>query len=348
MFPRFHCFVGGLLVAVAVLSVHSATHAQIVDFEDFTGDVPGDSALPPESFYNGSEYVSPDHNGGKPFVSGGVTFNNYNSDLYAPTYYYWDNFAYSNMTDTTTPGPESQYSPYPGVGSRGSATFAIGFDGGAGALLTLPEGYSPVSVQLTNTTYTALVMLQGNGYARAFHNGDMLSVFITGRDANGQPISGMSPVQFNLADYVNSAGAIVDQWTNVNLTSLAGARELWFSLTSTDSSEFEGITYPNTPTYFALDDLSITSQTADVTGDGVVDIQDIGAMSNHWLQAGPVGDANGDGIVDIQDIGLASNHWLAGYGSGASVTTPVPEPTTGMLVALGMASLLTARRFRKR
>lgn len=338
--PRFAACV---LIAIVAIISQRVSHAQIVDLEDLP--------LDPDSFYNGSEFVD---QGGKPFESGGVTFNNYFSNQFG--FDYWDNFAYSNMTDGATPGEGNQYSAYAGGGSRGSSNYAVGFDGGVGAVLSLPDGYNPVSLQLTNTTYAALAMKNGYGVAHAFggadgNTPDWFLVTISGLDANGQAIPGMSPVPFYLADYRfanNSLDYIVNQWKNVNLTSLAGARELMFTVTSSDVSVFGGIAFPNTPTYFALDDLSITRQTADVTGDGVVDIQDVTKMANNWLQPGPVGDANGDGVVDIQDVTLAANHWLAGSpGQGASIQTLVPEPAAWLLAIVGLALLPLVRRAKR-
>lgn len=322
---------GCLLVVVVAILSQATARAQIVDLEDLP--------LDPESFYNGSAYVD---QGGQAFQSGPVTFNNYFSNAFG--FDYWDNFAYSNTTNTTTPGEGNQYSAITGIGSRGSANYAVGFDGGGSAVL-LPAGVSPVSVQLTNTTYTALAVKNGYGVAHAFggttgNTPDWLLVTISGRDANGQAIPGMPSVPFYLADYRfgdNSQDYVVDTWKNVNLTSLAGARELVFSVTTSDVSIFDGVAYPNTPTYFALDDLSVTSQAGDVTGDGVVDIQDITRMANSWLKPGPVADANGDGIVDIQDVTVAANHWLAGAGGGASALTPVAEPAAGVLAVVGLA-----------
>lgn len=93
----------------------------------------------------------------------------------------------------------------------------------------------------------------------------------------------------------------------------------------------------------------------DVNNDGVVDIQDVGLVSNHWLQAAPSGDnkylpqgdGNYDRIVDIQDIGLIANHWLQTAGSldaGAATPTPVPEPATLTLSLISVALALGLAR----
>jgi PEP-CTERM motif len=63
-------------------------------------------------------------------------------------------------------------------------------------------------------------------------------------------------------------------------------------------------------------------------------------VASHWLQHGIAGDVNGDGIINAQDIAEIASNWLktdSGSGSAAGNTAGVPEPSTGMLAALGVA-----------
>lgn len=80
----------------------------------------------------------------------------------------------------------------------------------------------------------------------------------------------------------------------------------------------------------------------DVNRDGVVNIFDINLVSSHWGESGPAGDANGDMIVDIFDINLISRNWTP-TGAVASAT-PVPEPTTAVLMMLTAAGWCLLRR----
>ncbi|MBI2823807.1 MAG: DUF4465 domain-containing protein [Planctomycetia bacterium] len=293
----------------------------IVDFEDLT--------LPPESFYNGSD------NAGQ-FQSGGATFNNSFTD-FGGGFTAWEGFAYSNVTDNTTPGFGNQYSAYPGSGSRGSANYGVGFTNTfvlEAPIVALPAGIHPISLRVTNDTYAALSMRDGDSFAKKFggptgNDPDWFKLSITGRDAAHQPIA---TVDFYLADYrfANSAlDYVVGDWRNVNLASLYDARELVFALSSTDNGTF-GM---NTPAYFALDDLSLAKFRGDVNDSGLVDISDINAIAANWLQAGPVADANGDGLVDISDVQTVAANWLAGSGADAAV----PEPGTGGLALAALA-----------
>jgi hypothetical protein len=89
---------------------------------------------------------------------------------------------------------------------------------------------------------------------------------------------------------------------------------------------------------------TFTVLTGDVTGDSLVDIQDITKIANNWLQPSPAADANGDGIVDIQDITLVANNWLHSAANAPPAEPPaqtlvVPEPATWALLLTGAASL---------
>mgnify|MGYP000970552371 CR=1 FL=1 len=214
--------------------------ATVVDFEDL--------AIPPQSAVNNTlGFVSR----GAQFVN---TFTDFGNGLTA-----WSGFALSNKTDAVTPGFANQYSAYhtPGGGGDQSPNYAIGywsdFDP---AIITLPVGAHPLSLRVTNSTYTALSMQNGDAFARKFGGDtgadpDFLLLKITGLDDQGQPIG---VVDFYLADYRAADSRldyIVNQWTTIDLISLAAARRLSFSLDSSDRGVF-GI---NTPTYFAIDNL---------------------------------------------------------------------------------------------
>ena len=233
--------------AVAVLNAVDPTKL-VVDFEEVG------ASLSPNSFYNGSD-------GAGGFQAGPLEFNN---DYYAD-YGSWTGWAYSNTTDTTTTGFENQYSDFAGGGAEGSPTYAVSFYDGSGATapprISLPANsqLSFDSLQVTNTTYAAMSMLNGDSFAKRFggqsgDDPDFLLLTITGKDASGASIG---EVDFYLADYRfadNSLDYIVDQWTTIDLSSISDAAALEFSLDSSDVGAF-GI---NTPTFFAADNLQLT------------------------------------------------------------------------------------------
>ncbi|UCF00518.1 MAG: DUF4465 domain-containing protein [Planctomycetota bacterium] len=214
----------------------SACAAIVSDFEDLS--------LGPESYWNGS-----DESGG--FQSGSAYYhNNYDS-----TFGSWDGFAYSNITDTTTSGMDSQYNAIVGAGQGGSSNYAIGYVGWAEPpTVTLDTAGALDSLYVTNNNYAYYSMLYGDAYAKKFGGAsgddeDWFLVTITGKDVGGDVTDS---VVFYLADYRfadNELDYIVDTWQSIDLTSLGVVKSLEFTLSSSDVGEF-GM---NTPAYFAAD-----------------------------------------------------------------------------------------------
>ena len=211
------------------------------DFENF--------GLATGEFLNGS-----DGSGG--FSSGNVFLpNNYNDEFGS-----WSGWAISAATDAETPGFTNQYSAYTGGGYEGSTAYAVAFAGGTGSLVEL-EGDAGSGVveglYVTNSTYAALSMLNGDMFAKKFggETGDDPDYFLltVKKYLNGELST--DSVDFYLADYRfedNSQDYIVDEWTYLDLSSLGNADSLLFTLSSTDNGQF-GM---NTPAYFCIDNLT--------------------------------------------------------------------------------------------
>jgi hypothetical protein len=227
--------------------------AATVDFEEFGGP-PWD--LGPESYWNGS-----DGSGG--FNSEGAFFNNTYTD-YGGGFYAWYGWSVSNMTDTTTPGYENQYSANTGQGADGSEFYAVAYVSEPGdAHVELPAGQLPESMMVTNTTYATLSMLYGDDFTEPFggptgDDPDWFLLTVTGLDNQDQIVG---TVDFYLADYRFDESAddyIVAEWTSVDLAGLSGAATLSFGLSSSDVGPY-GM---NTPAYFAMDNLVFTPEPA--------------------------------------------------------------------------------------
>ncbi len=192
------------------------------------------------------------------FTSETLDFNNSNESSFGA----WTGWAYSNVTDNTTEGFTNQFGVFAGGGASGSATFGLGFVdvNGDSALPTITRQQSDLrnidSIKVTNSTYAALSMINGDQFAKKFggasgNDPDFLLLKIDGKDAAGTSIG---TVDFYLADYRfndNTLDYVVDQWIDVDLSSIATARTIEFSITSSDVGSF-GI---NTPAYFAIDDI---------------------------------------------------------------------------------------------
>ena len=227
-----------LAAAIFFAPLCRSAFGNVSDFSDLT--------LNPNSYVNNTT-----------FASHGISFNN----SYDATYGSWSGFSYSNVADSATPGFGNQYASYPGGGVRGAGgIYAVAYPT---STINLPAGQHPVSVDLTNTTYAALSMKNGDTFAKKFggSTGDDPDYFdvtltgYTGADATG---SVTHAVTFYLADYRfadHSKDYIVSQWTPVDLTSLGdNTTSIDLSFASSDIGTY-GI---NTPTYVALSDLTTT------------------------------------------------------------------------------------------
>ncbi|AEA42026.1 DUF4465 domain-containing protein [Fluviicola taffensis] len=228
-----------MLLAVSVFCIQYTQAQTVVTFDDLT--------LATNTHWNGS-----DQSGG--FTSGGVHFENTYSGYWA------GGFIYSNTTDVTTGTYLNDFSAYAGTGANGSSNYAVNYGG------NLDFGTEKVltSIQLTNTTFAGLVMLNGNQFSKVFGsingpdgnpdgtNGeDWFRLLIIGKDAQSAVTD---TVIFYLADYRfanNTQDYIVNTWETVDLTPLGEVQFLEFELQSSDEGGF-GI---NTPAYFALDNL---------------------------------------------------------------------------------------------
>jgi hypothetical protein len=240
------------MIASLGVFVASASQAQVIDLEDL-------SLAGPNTFFNGSANVVPPATvSTTPFVSRSATFNNRYDTSFGGT---WSGWAYSNVVDTTTSGFGNQYASFAGGGDN-SPQYAVAFQDfftPVTPAIDLPLGTRPTSVRITNTTYAAISMRDGDSFAKKFggvtgNDPDFFRLNISGYDALNA-LTGT--VEFFLADYRftnNALDYIVSQWTTVDLSPLSNAVRMTFSLDSTDNGAF-GM---NTPAYFALDNLSLT------------------------------------------------------------------------------------------
>lgn len=223
-----------LFLFVSLAAASAPSFANTIDFDDF--------ALDGSGVYNGSDLA-----GG--FTIDGKTFSN-NYTEYFPGCC-WDGFAVSNHGDTTTMGFGNQYSSITGGGYGGGGQFGMIYTDSAN--ITLASAETMQGTYLTNGTYPALSMQNGDGFAKQFGgvsglDEDWFNITIEGLLAGGSTGS----VTFYLADYRSANPLddyIVTDWTYVDLSSLGLVDELQFSFDSSDVGEF-GL---NTPTYAAID-----------------------------------------------------------------------------------------------
>lgn len=234
-----------------------AVNAQIItDFES--------TILTPNTYNNGAD------------LSGGFTYNVnptspsdsvHFSNYYDTTYNFNTGFSISNITNNTTPGFTNQYSAITGSGYN-SSNYAVFYPDGEITLVNGPFFRVLHSVEITNTTYAALSMMNGDGVGKKFGdstnalgqvdgtNGeDYFILKIYGRMFNGDTTGTVEVVLADFRFANDSLDYIVQDWINVDLFPLnnpTGSVEfISFAFESSDIGTF-GI---NTPTYFAMDDL---------------------------------------------------------------------------------------------
>ena len=243
--------VAGILASASIVT---AT-ASVIDFDDLT--------VPLSGYENGEHLTGA-------FTSRGAGFNNFYDETFGP---YFEGFAYSMKGDTTTAGYLNQYSVFTGGGSDANGVavpgnvFGVGFVGFTVPAISLaPDQSRPLSLRVTNTTYAALSMTNGDGFSKKFgglsgNDPDFFKMTVSALDASDALIG---TLEVYLADFRfanNSLDYILRDWTEVDLTSFGdGVNELRFTLASSDNGQF-GI---NTPAYFAIDNVAAVPEPGSV------------------------------------------------------------------------------------
>jgi hypothetical protein len=275
-----------LLLFVLAFAARSV-RAEVVDFNDVA--LPNTQQILPGpvtgQYYNGpttnavpgmDAYGDPTLNGTFGSGSPAVQFSN----SYVPSFGSWSGFAVSNVNDTTDPGIANQYAAITGVGAgtgvggkpdnygvaygyldqTANAIQSFNFDPTNPTQLAmlphfqLPAGSSISSMQVTNTTYSALSMEFGDTFAKQFGPGDFFKLTAYGTDAAGHVLSATPSIY--LANFLTgNGGGIVTSWENFNLSALSGAKTVYFNLSSSDVGQF-GM---NTPGTFAFDNIVLNS-----------------------------------------------------------------------------------------
>lgn len=109
--------------------------------------------------------------------------------------------------------------------------------------------HEAVGVYLSLNSYTYYTVAEGDGFARAFTDGDSYTITIHGVDATENERT----VDVRLASYDNGDFTATRGWKYVDLTPLGAVNTIWFSTKSTDSGTYGD----NTPSYFCLDKLMV-------------------------------------------------------------------------------------------
>lgn len=180
------------------------------------------------------------------FSGGGIAISNYGNGML-------NGADYTRQLEVFN--PELDGAGRKGCGHNGSDNFAIVYDAGAyaslAAMLLMSDKTPRVieSVFVTNTCYTLNTLINGNDYAAAMANTGFFKVTAVGFDGGSEAAS--ATADFYLAKNIS----FVTGWTEWDLSKLGPVAEVVFTISG--SPEQYGDWGINTPTYFALDDVSV-------------------------------------------------------------------------------------------
>jgi hypothetical protein len=204
--------------------------------------------LPEIGYWNGSDQSV--YNQGY-FGDENIHFPN----TYIQDWQYWENFAFSNWIDNTTQGYDNQWSNFTGGAASGNI-FGLAYipNDWQNSYQTIPihidfsQNVNIESIKITNSTYTALTIINGGGASTPFTTDDYYKIIIYG-EINGEYTDSL---ELMLADFINGNNSVIDEWIEIDLSSIGEISSLYFDVRSSDVGDY-GI---NTPTYFCLDDIS--------------------------------------------------------------------------------------------
>ena len=187
----------------------------------------------------------------------------------------WEGWAISSITDNETPGFDNQFSAIPGMGNADSPTYAVSFNFGQN-IMQINNGPQVVEgLYITNSTFAFLSMRDGDTIAKRFGGatGDDPDFFVVNIEGfrDGEAVDTM--IEFFLADFRfedNAQDFILDEWTFLDLSAFGEVDSLGFTLNSSDVGQF-GL---NTPAYFCIDDIQLSSATTTST----VDIDEVASI----------------------------------------------------------------------
>ncbi len=227
-----------------LLGVSVVANCQITtNFESFGVE----DMSPLEQAANGFAFISPE---------GLALYNNYDAG-----YMFWTGWSISADKDTTTPGFTNENSSIVGSGNEGSQSYATCYAFTPSSIAVRETSTQPIffkGLYISNSTYAALSMRDGDGFAKKFGgedgtDPDFFSVTIDGY-VQGNVVA---TTEHFLADYRSddsSQDYIQNDWEFVDLSVFS--QNFVDSLTFTLNSSDVGMFGMNTPAYFCIDDVS--------------------------------------------------------------------------------------------
>ena len=167
---------------------------------------------------------------------------------------YWHGFTISKVAADTL----NQFACTAKGGLKGIGTpFAVAYfsewetaaAGMSNTNIMFDNEYYPAEVSICQSTYTLEGIVNGIAQAHKFTDKDTLALLISGLDTNYEEVN-------TITYYLAVDGKYNQNWDKVDLSSIGLCWGISFRMTSTDKGQW-GI---NTPTYFALDGLTISTE----------------------------------------------------------------------------------------
>ena len=179
-------------------------------------------------------------------ISKGFTFEN------SYLGYFSNGFAVSSIVNEDTEGYGNMYATYAGSGASSSKNYLLATNN---AGVKLPSTAQLVSMEITNSTYAALSMKNGDSFAKKFSgkDKDFFKVWVKGY-ASGKVKDSLEVYLANFQFTDTTQNFIQKEWKTIDLSKFVAIDSLSFKLESTDVGQW-GM---NTPGYFTVDNIKFT------------------------------------------------------------------------------------------
>ena len=179
-------------------------------------------------------------------ISKGFTFEN------SYLGYFSNGFAVSSIVNEDTEGYGNMYATYAGSGASSSKNYLLATNN---AGVKLPSTAQLVSMEITNSTYAALSMKNGDSFAKKFSgkDKDFFKVWVKGY-ASGKVKDSLEVYLANFQFTDTTQNFIQKEWKTIDLSKFVAIDSLSFKLESKDIGQ-NGM---NTPGYFTVDNIKFT------------------------------------------------------------------------------------------
>ena len=181
-------------------------------------------------------------------ISKGFTFEN------SYLGYFSNGFAVSSIVNEDTEGYGNMYATYAGSGASSSKNYLLATNN---AGVKLPSTAQLVSMEITNSTYAALSMKNGDSFAKKFSgkDKDFFKVWVKGY-ASGKVKDSLEVYLANFQYADSTQNFIQKEWKTIDLSKFVAIDSLNFKIESSDM-DMSG-KWMNTPSYFTVDNIKFT------------------------------------------------------------------------------------------